>query len=687
MEEQAAKLKKIEEEMAREKERLKREEEEKLKAVEEEEEVEEQPLERRRAGGRGESRGTKEDKMEKKITEWVAGLSLAEEVEALMYVPREEQEATMREWDAEEDPLKRRAIEDEKRMEWKFRLTRERKRRMGAASQAAKGLEEVKKQREQMATQVDLLGNMEIMARNIEHLAPVQEKQYLFGRGQDIAVRSIRLGLRDFARELATQVGSESRDPSKQSGYNDERDSQAMGEEGEKEEESEEEEEDDDGEWADEEDEDQDALDWWVRCVQLLAGERRVECEGSADLCSWFLRYPVGNGRRSWGGSYSCKLPGKECCADAESFAFKALISTGGHGSDQLMGHERHPPMGGAIPASHRGISCSLREKSEESCFAALNTQLCGNNRSCTLRPSAAMERMPEGRYRRPCCGERELKAVAKDGLVTVMAGGDVAAEAQDLVRVQRRSILLSGALVAGVVSSFPSCCDADDKSALSLVKQPPSALNTEESVSTERDVASSSGSGPTERGGRWLVIRSKEYSVSLPPGFEDVLQEEEAPTLPRSTLTGGGGSSNGGGGATLLLRFSSTLMPATISLVKRQVAGMRLTFFQANDIGDLGTVAGVADLFVPPGAKLLSLSSSTSSASSVDRSNGEQPADDKPQRNYYQYEFLHRRQHVALRAAVNRGQVYVLGGTTPQENWMAVSEQMRGALDSFRLG
>ncbi|GBG71673.1 hypothetical protein CBR_g9087 [Chara braunii] len=84
-------------------------------------------------------------------------------------------------------------------------------RRMEAASQVANELEEVKKQREQMATQVDLLGKMEIMARNIERLAQVQEEQYLFGRGQDIALRSIRLRLRDFARELATQVGSEVR--------------------------------------------------------------------------------------------------------------------------------------------------------------------------------------------------------------------------------------------------------------------------------------------------------------------------------------------------------------------------------------------------------------------------------------------------------------------------------------------
>ncbi|GBG59417.1 hypothetical protein CBR_g38443 [Chara braunii] len=194
--------------MAREKERLKREEEAKLKAVEEEEEEEEQPLERRRAGGRGEPSGTKEDQMEKKITEWVAGLSLGEDEEALMYVPREEQEAAVKEWDVEEDPLKRQVLEDEKRMEWKFRLTRERKRRMEAASQAARELEEIKKERDQMAMQVNLLGKIKIMARNIEGLAQVQEEQFLFGRSQDIVARSIQLGLRDFARELATQVGS-----------------------------------------------------------------------------------------------------------------------------------------------------------------------------------------------------------------------------------------------------------------------------------------------------------------------------------------------------------------------------------------------------------------------------------------------------------------------------------------------
>ncbi|GBG77898.1 hypothetical protein CBR_g25830 [Chara braunii] len=85
LEAQAAKLKKIGEEMTKEKERLKKEEEAKLKEVEEEEEeVEEEPVERGRRGNKGESSETKEDLMEKKISEWVARLTLGEDEEALM---------------------------------------------------------------------------------------------------------------------------------------------------------------------------------------------------------------------------------------------------------------------------------------------------------------------------------------------------------------------------------------------------------------------------------------------------------------------------------------------------------------------------------------------------------------------------------------------------------------------------
>ncbi|GBG88919.1 hypothetical protein CBR_g48531 [Chara braunii] len=129
-EEQAAKLRKIEEEMAREKERIKKEEEEKLKEVEEEEEEDETPLQRKR----GQYSGSKDSEMEKQISEWVANLFLGEEEEVAMYIPKDEQEAAMKKWDAEEDVIKRQALEDEKRMEWKLAVMREKKRRVDEAA-------------------------------------------------------------------------------------------------------------------------------------------------------------------------------------------------------------------------------------------------------------------------------------------------------------------------------------------------------------------------------------------------------------------------------------------------------------------------------------------------------------------------------------------------------------------------
>ncbi|GBG68802.1 hypothetical protein CBR_g3342 [Chara braunii] len=214
LQKQAAKRKELKEEL----ERVKKEEEENMKVVDAEEEEEEEKkveeevsLIRRSIRDIGETSGTKKEDswLEKKVSEWVANLSLGEEAEVMLYLPREEQEAVVKELEAEEDPLKWQTIEEEKKLEWKLRLTRERKKRMEAASQAAKEREEVKRMRVQMEAQADLQGKMEVMARNIERLAQVQEEQYLFGRSQDIALRSIRLGFKEFAREIIMHVGSE----------------------------------------------------------------------------------------------------------------------------------------------------------------------------------------------------------------------------------------------------------------------------------------------------------------------------------------------------------------------------------------------------------------------------------------------------------------------------------------------
>ncbi|GBG76653.1 hypothetical protein CBR_g22869 [Chara braunii] len=212
--EQAAKMKKLQEEMEKVK-----EEEENMKVVDREEveeekekqaEAEEIPLIRRSVRERGESSGTKGDPwIEKKVTEWVANLSLGETEEAMLYVPLDEQEAVIKEIEAEADPLKRQTIEEEKKLEWRLPLTREKKRRMEEAEKVARELQEVKQQRAQLEAQADIQGKMDVMARNIECLAKAVDEQQFFARSQDVTLRSIRLGFREFARDMMVHVGTE----------------------------------------------------------------------------------------------------------------------------------------------------------------------------------------------------------------------------------------------------------------------------------------------------------------------------------------------------------------------------------------------------------------------------------------------------------------------------------------------
>ncbi|GBG83892.1 hypothetical protein CBR_g37762 [Chara braunii] len=154
-EEQAAKKKRLEEEMLRfQREKMLQiqlEEEERRRvaeeeaAAEEEEEEEEEPLERRRGEERGEASGTKEEDRwrEKKISEWVANLSLGEDEEAQLYVPQEEREAFARALELIEDPLERQVTEDENKLEWKLKMMREKKRRREEVSRIAGEVERV----------------------------------------------------------------------------------------------------------------------------------------------------------------------------------------------------------------------------------------------------------------------------------------------------------------------------------------------------------------------------------------------------------------------------------------------------------------------------------------------------------------------------------------------------------------
>ncbi|GBG87625.1 hypothetical protein CBR_g45777 [Chara braunii] len=188
-EDQAAKKKKLEEEMKR------------LQQEEEEEQPDEEPLRRRRLGEGEGSSGTKEDDpgVEKRISECVANLSLGED-EAIIYIPQEEKKAAIREIKATSDSVERQAIENEKRLDCKFRLTREKKRRTEEANKIAREVESLQTCRQEVEDQPDVQAKLDKILGSIELLGRAWTELHQSVRGQEMALHSIRSGFRDFAR-------------------------------------------------------------------------------------------------------------------------------------------------------------------------------------------------------------------------------------------------------------------------------------------------------------------------------------------------------------------------------------------------------------------------------------------------------------------------------------------------------
>ncbi|GBG81418.1 hypothetical protein CBR_g32094 [Chara braunii] len=208
VEEQAAKRKKLEEEMMR----IQQEEEEKRKAAEEEATAEEAKG-RSRIEDRGESSGTTNEDaaMAKKITEWIANLSLGEDEEAEFYVPQDERDALASEIAAMEDPLERREREEEKKLEWKLRMKREKKRRRDEVNRLTEEVARMRDCRQEVQAQTDMSAKMDKVLGYLEVLSAAWLEERQANRGQDVVLSAMRSGFRDFAREMVTHVGGEVR--------------------------------------------------------------------------------------------------------------------------------------------------------------------------------------------------------------------------------------------------------------------------------------------------------------------------------------------------------------------------------------------------------------------------------------------------------------------------------------------
>ncbi|GBG64491.1 hypothetical protein CBR_g45187 [Chara braunii] len=198
-EEQAAKMKELEEEMGK-----------KKKAAEEEAAAEAEE-ERKRKGKEAESSGAmkEEVEMEKKISEWIANLSLGEDEEAEFYVPKDERDALASELVAMEDPLERREREEEKKLEWKLRMKREKKKRREEVNRLTAEVAKVQDCRREVGAQADVSAKIDKMLGYLEVLSAAWMEERQANWSQKVALGAMQSRFRDFARDMVTHVGGE----------------------------------------------------------------------------------------------------------------------------------------------------------------------------------------------------------------------------------------------------------------------------------------------------------------------------------------------------------------------------------------------------------------------------------------------------------------------------------------------
>ncbi|GBG75840.1 hypothetical protein CBR_g21084 [Chara braunii] len=192
--------------------KLKEEMEEKKKAAEAEAAAEAEE-ERKCRKVKGESSGTTNEDavMEKKISELIANLSLGEDEEAQLYVPQDEKEAFARVLAIIEDPLERQEAEEEKKLEWKLRMKREKKRRREEVNRLTTEVEKVRACRQEVQAQADISAKMDKMLGYLEVSSEAWLDEHQANWGHDIALSAMRSGFRDFARDMVTHVGGEVR--------------------------------------------------------------------------------------------------------------------------------------------------------------------------------------------------------------------------------------------------------------------------------------------------------------------------------------------------------------------------------------------------------------------------------------------------------------------------------------------
>lgn len=163
-----------------------------------------------------------------------------------------------------------------------------------------------------------------------------------------------------------------------------------------------------------------------------------------------------------------------------------------------------------------------------------------------------------------------------------------------------------------------------------------------------------------------WFQFFGDGFTIRVPPDFKDFTEPEDY----------NAGLSLYGDKAkpkVFAARFASPDGSEVVSVVLRTSNSLKITFLEAKDITDLGSLKNAAKLFVPGGATLYS-------ARTI------KIKEDEGFRNFYYYEFGRDGEHFAVVTAVNRGKVFIAGAAAPQSKWEDDGVKLRSAAVSLSI-
>ncbi|XP_052191726.1 uncharacterized protein LOC127801012 isoform X2 [Diospyros lotus] len=163
-----------------------------------------------------------------------------------------------------------------------------------------------------------------------------------------------------------------------------------------------------------------------------------------------------------------------------------------------------------------------------------------------------------------------------------------------------------------------------------------------------------------------WFQFYGDGFAIRVPPQFEDIAEPEDY----NAGLSLYGDKVKP---KTFAARFASTDGSEVVSVVVRPSNQLKITFLEAKDITDFGSLKEAAKIFVPGGANLYS-------ARTI------KIKEDEGFRTYYFYEFGRDEQHVALVAAINSGKAFIAGATAPKSKWDEDGVKLRSSAVSLTV-